>query len=337
LALSLTSTTSIQNKNIKGLILVLDQNFGMIRTTQEGDSLRLIGIDLMPAASDALFQFKKLGHHITLLIRKSLSLESIESLKQFLPMVDEFIIFEEDDVISPLSSLYEQISLKPDEAIFVSINRVLRSMAAEIGCLAVPDPKMAAMILNGQSLNFVKIVGEKNKIERIPRNAIVTYHLEGISDNQWMILAVMSQTAILKAIALRLNLEILPFEISTEDPLLVQLDNIDQENAEKLLQQRKVLYSDSVRVLLAIGSSDSSYSLAFHGRHGHFLALFPDSTLLEPDISPIIAAAASTALYDRRISHETQLIISRWPSEKVKILPISKVENISANNFLSDI
>ncbi len=316
--------------------MVLDQNFGMIRTTQEGDSLRLVGIDLMPTASDALFQFKKSGHHITLLIRKSLSLESLESLKQFLPMIDEFIVFEEDDFIPALSSLYERISLKPEEAIFVSINRVLRSMAAEIGCLAVPDPKMAAMVLNGQSLNFVKVLGEKNKIEHIPRNTIVTYHLESINDNQWMMLAVMSHAAILKAIALRLHLEILPFEISTEDALLIQLDNIDQENAEKLLQQRKVLFSDAVKILLAIGPSDSSYSLTFHGRHGHFLALFPDPTLLEPDVSPIIAAAASIPLYDRRISHETQLIISKWPIEKVKILPVSR-ENISVNNVLLDI
>jgi Peptidase family M28 len=291
--------------DIKSIIIVLDQNFGMLRFVQQDDSSnRLAGIDIMPYMSQALSQFDESKIQVILLVQERIAFNSLQDLKQFVPSIKEVISIEQD-LQNTLSTLAERYSVSAEQTVFVAADRFLRGRAADKGYLALPHPTIAALAIRRIPLYFVRVIGDRKQFERIQE--IVPYYLERSEHDQWTLLAVMSDTAINQVIAMRLSIERLPLDISTEDPLFVQLDKIDKQTPEKLINQ-KVLFSDGRRMLFAMASSVSNDSIPFHDKHGHFLSLMPDPTLLAP-----ISDSSS-------LSRKMELTLSRWPLQKTKII-----------------
>jgi hypothetical protein len=103
----------------------------------------------------------------------------------------------------------------------------------------------------------------------------------------------------------------LPLDLSTEDPVFVQLDEIDEQTAKELSRQ-KILFAENARALLALGPRQPNDSLSVHGPHGHFQFLMPSPELNEP--APSSGSAFRTA---RRA-------LAKWPLDKVNVawLPI---------------
>lgn len=291
------------DKEAVSVILLLDQNIGLLRLFREKDLSILAGIDLMPSAAKALDQLKEAGARITLVTPEPLPQQAQQVLQQFLPSIDKIIPFEQS-LHDTLSVCAKQLSTDLKQTIFVAADRKWRHAATEQGCLAVPHPAIAALVARGCSLQFTHATGNHEHFNRI--SEIIPYFWERNENGSWSLLAVMSRTAVAEAIGRRLRVEILPLDISTEDPLLVQLDEID-ERAKEELKKQKILFADGQRMLVAIGPSIFNDSLAIHGPHGHFQLLMPSPELLQP--------APNTSITFR----EAQTALGKWPIDKVKM------------------
>ncbi|GAI82747.1 unnamed protein product, partial [marine sediment metagenome] len=75
------------NKEIRSVIMLLDQTFGSLRFDRGKDSSSMVGIDLMPSTADALKQFDKSRVQTVLLVPEPLPTELLQNLKQFLPAI----------------------------------------------------------------------------------------------------------------------------------------------------------------------------------------------------------------------------------------------------------
>src|SRR5262245_17176080 len=107
---------------------------------------------------------------------------------------------------------------------------------------------------------------------------MVPYNVNYLTGDRIAILAVMSHEEISKAVSNKLEIDILPLDISVEDPMYVSIDRIDDHTPEKL-RGLKILSSDGHRLLVALDPSTTNDSVPFHDMHGHFLFLIPNPTL----------------------------------------------------------
>jgi hypothetical protein len=294
------------NKEIKSAILMLDQTFGSLRLVVDSDYSNLVGIDLLPTTVEVLGQFKESGVRVIILLTESLPSEALCNLKQFLPSVDE-VMLSEKDLRKTLSDCSKHLSTAPEQTLFVSADRVLRGLVASQGYHAVPHPAIAALVVRGCSLQFVRVTGDREHFERIPE--MVPYFTEYLEGGARCFLGVMSRAAISEAIVRRLRVDVLSLDLSTEDPLFIQLDDVDKQATDELTK-RKVLFADDQRVLVAIGSSEFNDSITLHGVHGHLQFLMPTPELLRPAPDPSVDFG------------RIQLDLSRWPLKKIKITQI---------------
>lgn len=298
-----------QNKVFNSVILLLDQSFGTLRLAREEDSVSLAGIDLAPGTEAALAQFKEAGAQTILVMLEPLKRQALQILEQYLPKVDK-ILTQEKDLSATLALCDKQFSIDRRRTIFVAADRVARGVAAKQGYLAVPHPVMAALTIRGRFLQFARVTGHREHFEQIPE--IVPYFAEYMESGSWNLLAVMSREAIAEMIRRRLQLEVLPLDLASEDPLFVQLDSIDEDVAE-VLKRQKVLSFDNQRMLVALGPEQFNDSLAIHGPHGHFQFLMPSPEILEP-----VPDSSSEFQIAR-------LAFGGWPAEKVKVVPIPPI------------
>ena len=301
----------MQAKKIRSIILVMDQNIGAINLMpEENGSARLANLDLNSYTTKTLSQLSNAGIRIMLLPPKDLaSDDSLQQLKEFIPLASEIIPYEQD-LSNTLSSFSQKSSslFASEQSIFVAADRMLRGQAAKQGYLALPHLSIAALAVEGSSLYFVKVRGEERRFSRI--RELVPYYLERSEHEQMTLLAVMSQIAISQAISSRLSIEILPLDFSVEDAMFVSLDRIDDRTPEKLKDQ-KVLFSDGHNMLVALGPFVSNDSVPFHDKHGHFFFIHPNPTLLKPVSEP------SNAL------READITFARWPLNKTKITRVA--------------
>ena len=262
---------------------------------------------MAPGTTEALAQFKETGAQTILIIPEPLKRQVLQVLEQFLPQVDK-IISQERDLPTTLAVCAKQFSIDLRRSIFVASDRVPRGLVAKQESLAMPHPVLAALAIRGHSLQFARATGDRERLERL--SEVVPYFAEYTEHGSWTLLAVMSREAIAEIIKRRLQVEVLPLDLATEDPLLVRLDAIDEGVAEELRKQ-KVLFADDQRMLVALGPQQFNDSLAIHGTHGHFQFLAPSPELLEaaPDSSIAFQSA--------------RLAIGRWPIEKVKAVRIT--------------
>ncbi len=291
----------VPKKDKMSIIMFLDQTFGTLRLIRQGSSISLGGIDLAPGTADALAHLKEAGTRITLVTLEPLSQQAQQVLNQFLPSIENIIPFERD-ITNTLSTCAKQLSVDLKQTIFVAADRMWRGAATEQGCLAVSHPTIAALVARGCSLQFAYATGDREQFNRI--SEVIPYFWERNENGSWSLLAVMSHAAVAEAVGRRIRVEILPLDISKEDPLLVQLDEIN-ERAKEELKKQKILFADGRRMLVALGPSIFNDSLAIHGWHFQFL--MPSPELLQP--------ATNTSIAIR----EAQVAFGKWPLDKVKV------------------
>jgi hypothetical protein len=140
------------------------------------------------------------------------------------------------------------------------------------------------------------------------------------------LLAVISNKGLNKALQLKLQVQILKFNLSEEDIVLINLDDkVDDYLIEKTTASYKILFSDAKRMIVGVGRNKIA-NIPIPGRHGHFVHLIPDDTLLSAakHYIPIESKTKSEV----SLSKTTSDILDKWPSSSVKI-------GLSNENFQS--
>jgi hypothetical protein len=291
----------------------MDQSFGSINLTGDDESNSsnavLSSLDINPYTENALSEFANAGLRIILIAPDNLLPSNlIESAKQFVPTDCKVIAYSEN-LDQSFSALKPSGEIADRKAIFVAADRVLRKHAIANGYFALPHSSIAALALKEKALFFVRVRGEAKRFSSISN--VVPYFVERYEHDQMMLLGVMSQSSIGQAISRRLQIELLPLNITEEDAMYVNLDRIDSKTPEKLRDQ-KVLYSDGQNMLVALGSDLANDSVPFHDKHGHFFFIYPDPSLLKATPPPV-----------SNLMRSAEVAFSRWPLNKTKINPIN--------------
>lgn len=304
-------------QRLQSVILMLDHAFGSLRLSTEEDANRLLGIDLWPATTTALAQFKTLALPTALLMPDLSSRTAMQALQQFLPTIGE-ISGGSENLAEALAICQAKLRVTPTETLFVAADRVLRGVAVNRGYAVAPHPLVAAYMARGEPLQFVRITGDLEHFSRLAE--VIPYYWERLANGSWRLLALAGRLAIAQATAQRLRVETFPLDIATEDLLFIQLDESNQQLVNAL-EKRKVLFSDGHRVLVAVGPNECNDDFTIYGRHGYlqFLSLSP--ALLQP--APELGTA-------ERLAH---FIIDQWPREKVKITQVPKPFDLLAANY----
>jgi hypothetical protein len=290
------------NKTTKSVILTLDQTLGTLRLAPRQRSLEALGLDLAPAAAAALEQLKKHGVQVGLVVLQPLPKQVLSVLRQFLPGVEVMAPRERD-----WAGALKRLSAEPEHSLFVAVDRSVRGWAAKQGYSTLPHPALAALHIRHGPLLFIRASGEWEQLERLPE--AVPYFSERNPDGSWSLLAATPSKTLADAGWRRLRVEVLPLDLTTEDPLFVQLDTLDPQSAEVLVGQ-KVLYLEGSRALLALAPDQTNDALPIHGPHGHFQALYPSPELLQPP--PPADSVLRTA----------RLALGRWPLQQIKVIQI---------------
>src|SRR5262245_676896 len=285
------------------VIMMLDHTFGALRLSEEKRSVTVAGIDLAPETARALSELKESGARTILVAVEPLPRDSTQLLRQLLTDIDNVAGYDRD-LTKTLDACASKFSLNLRQSVFVAADRVARGAAAAKGCIVVPHPILAALTVRGRHIFFVRATGDREHFDRIPE--VVPYFAEPTEDGSWSLLGVMSGEAVAEAVKRRLRIESFALNISTEDPVFLQLDVIDDRAIEELRKEKMLLVEGS-RALIALGPDRANDSLKIHGAHGHSQLLMPRPELLQP------AFSSSSAV------RRSRLALGRWPPEKVKV------------------
>jgi hypothetical protein len=290
----------------------LDHKFGKLKIYENEDHKNLLGLDLRSNIEHALSYFQDKGLNLTILVHEDLiPNDQLQVLKQFIPYKAEIIPYGND--IDKTIFMISKVTTTPEQTIFVASDRTIRTAASTKGYIVLPHLSIASIIIKGNSISFVKITGDEILFDGIID--VIPYYLERYHKNQIMLLGIASYEAIVQATVQRLKIDILNFDFSIDDAMFIFLDRIDYTTKSKLMNE-KIIFSDGKMILLSLSSSKLNDSIPFHDKHGHFLFLSPDPTLLE-QVSP-----PSNALMAAEFSFK------RWPLKKAKLVPIKGEGNL---------
>ena len=120
--------------------------------------------------------------------------------------------------------------------------------------ITASHPSIALLLVHNHSLFFIRIIGEQKQFDLFDN--IIPYYVRNLDNDQIMLLAVMTHEDISKAIANKLKIDILPLNLSIEDPMFVSIDHIDEHTHEKI-QGQKILFFDGQKMLVALGPFSS--------------------------------------------------------------------------------
>ena len=120
--------------------------------------------------------------------------------------------------------------------LFLSQRTGLLEELLEIRVYHWSDCSMALLLLTKHSLFFVRITGEQKQFDLFDN--IIPYYVRHLESDQIMVLAVMSHEDLSKSIANRLEIDILPLNLSIEDPMFVSIDHIDEHTPRNYVTKR---------------------------------------------------------------------------------------------------
>ena len=115
--------------------------------------------------------------------------------------------------------------------------------------ITTSHPSIALLLIHNHSLFFIRIIGQQKQFDLF--HNIIPYYVRNLDNDQIMLLAVMTHEDISKAIANKLKVDILPLNLSIEDPMFVSIDHIDEHTHEKI-QDQKILFFDGQKMLVAL-------------------------------------------------------------------------------------
>ncbi len=302
--------------DIRSIIIVMDQQFGILNIDEENEmNQNLLGVELRSTTEQSLSEFHNRNINILLLVQETiLPKDQVNKVKEFISYAND-VISVGDDLETTFSKISEKAEYSPEQTLFVAADRVLRSIASDKSYTALPHISIASLSINKTAICFAKITGDEKLLQGI--KDIIPYYLERYEKDQLMLLAITSYEAIAHVIARQLKVDILNYNFSIDDVMFVSLDHIDNTTKDKIMKL-KIIFSDGKRILVSLPSSISNDSVPFHDKHGHFLFLSPDPTLLKPvSTLPDLLMAAETSS-------------KKWPLKKAKLVPITDQENLLA-------
>ena len=260
--------------NIESVIMWLDQSCGMLRVTEEK---KLAGIDLFPETARSIESFKTFGVKTILFLPKFIS-ESVETITEFIPQFDEVVICEDEKNIQKHLEPYNR---NTNSSIFVSSDRILRGLAADMGLVSVPHPQIALHILQKKSYHMVQIFGSKEQVSGIHEG--IPYFFYEVENDKWCLLSVLADDTIEKIINQGMNVQKLPINLSTEDPIFLEMNVLDEE-AAKDLKKHKLLSIEGRKIIVALGPNEFNEEVHIHGPkvHAHPQLLLPSPELFYP-------------------------------------------------------
>ena len=237
--------------NVKNVIAILDNDFGNLRIIKDTDTFCINDIDLSNSAKELLTVLEKSNLRLFLLFREKLDEASYEQVKFLLPSLSIVVPFKEklENILLNLSKDYK---LKTDETIFLSSDRSSRHIASANGFYALPHIKLAIMMIERKMFEFVRMVGKRSLIEQL--DEVLPYYLEDTDNGLCEILSVAPTNTIIKAIELKLNIQVLPVNLSDEDIVLINLDkNVHNQLLDQTINQYRLLYSDDEKIVVTVG------------------------------------------------------------------------------------
>ncbi|NKW96678.1 M28 family metallopeptidase [Bacillus toyonensis] len=260
--------------SIESVIMCLDQSSGMLRINEKNN---LIGIDLYPATVKSLKSFKNFEVKTILLLTKLIS-NSVENIKEFIHPFDEVIICENEKNIQKYIGQY---SRKTGSTILISSDRVLRGVAANMGILPASHPEIALHILQKNTFFMVQVFGLKEEISVI--NNTIPYFFYEVENDKWCLLAVMSDGTFQEMITKGMDVQKLSIDLSTEDPIFLEMDEWNEEVLESL-KNHKVLSIEGRKIIVALGPTEFNEEVHIHGpkAHVHPQLLLPSPELYYP-------------------------------------------------------
>lgn len=227
-----------------------------------------------------------------------------------------------------LVKLEKDFLIKPSETIFISSDRSSRHISIKRGYYAVPHPKIVNMIMNKKSFNFVRILTTGSSIARLSTDDfmrdILPYYFE-LDNDVCELIAIISDEILHKAIEFKMNIQIFNVDIAYEDIINVNLDiSFTKELVKETTANYRFLLLDNHKMLITVGEKKIA-NIPLHGRHGHFIQLIPDDTLL----------------YKFRDSMESGNILNNDPFKKtiniLKNWPVQNIKFRSIHDIFSDL
>lgn len=248
-----------------------------------------------------------------------------------------------EDLQNILSKIKADFSIHPIETIFISADRSSRHISLEQGYYALPHPKAATMMIEGKSLQFVKIVAERSLIDQIPIDDVLPYYLEDVDNgNADELLAIISNNALNKAIALKMDIQLLNVDLSYEDIVYINLaEKLSEDNIEKTTSNYGFLLVDSAKMIITVREQKIA-NIPIHGSHGHFVQLIPDDTLF----FKYKTQAELNELSTDYVFKNTMNIVKSWPKHSVEFRTTNdifssfletKLDDINPNSILVNI
>ncbi len=341
-------------KNFKNVLAILDNDFGSLRIIRDSSNNVFINdIDLTISARNLLLSLVENNCNLFLLIREKDDLDAkvYEQINLFLSYdigksnIIKSIPFD-DNLAELLIKIEKDLMINPKETLFISSDRSSRHISLKRGYYAVPHPKVADMIVEGKSFRFVRMIASRSSINHLSAEVftkdVLPYYFEDIDNDTCEIIALVSNQILNMAIEAKMNIQILDVDISHEDIINVNLDNtFTKELIEETTSNYEFLLLDNYKMLITVGEKKIA-NIPLHGRHGHFIQLIPDDTLLYKFKD--LTRAEKQLPGD--IFKKTLSIVKNWPIESVKFKSINEVfstliettlEPINPNSVLNDI
>jgi hypothetical protein len=339
-------------KDFKNVIAILDNDFGNLRIIKDNDNNVYINdVDLTNSAKNLLRSIVESNSKLFLLIREKENLDTnfYEQIDTFLsydsgkPNIIKSIPFN-DNLEQLLIKLEKEFLLNQKETIFISSDRSSRHISLKRGYYALPHPKVVNMILKGKSLRFVRIVVNGSDLDEMDQEDILPYYFEQIDNNNntYDLLAIISNEILNMAIENKMEIQILNVDLSYEDIINVNLEvKLTKETIEETTNNYGFLLLENNKMIITV-SEKKIANIPLHGRHGHFIQLIPDDTLLYKFKNLSQLNKKSTDYIFKKLVN----IVKSWPIENVKFKSLDnifseflkiKLDSANPNSILNDI
>ena len=333
----------------KNVIALLDNDFGSLRIVKNENSKIFINdIDLTNSGKNLLHSLNKDDCNLFLLVRETeiMDTQVYEQINAILsynlekPSLVNSIPYK-DNLETVLTRIQDDFSISPGETIFVSSDRSSRHISLKKGYYAVPHPKVAAMVVQGKLVRFVRMLTDKSLIDQLPLDEVLPYYFEEV-DNIYELLAIVSKAAIDEAIRLKIDVQILDVNLSYDDIVHINLTKVlNKDDIAKTTSNYGFLLLDSNRMIITVRERKIA-NIPIHGSHGHFIQLIPDdSLLLKFKTRDEINSQLSNSVFKN-----TMNAIRNWPINSIKFRSVDdiytsflemKIEEVNSNSILDTI
>jgi len=202
------------SKIVSKIIILFDQSIGELRT----DGGRVIGIDFWPNAYLQIDRLAKKGNSIILVVPQKIASEDLAAIKKDISFMSIVAGVSLETLLKGRES-----STTAKVTLFVSIDRKSRQIAAQRFKLnAIPHLAATEWAMDGKGLSFVKILSRRRPDTK--NFGLLPYYVEK-RDDEWLILGLITDSALLRMFQVGATVDLLPFDYRTGDCGFLRIDS----------------------------------------------------------------------------------------------------------------